>query len=347
MPELQPSATGAPVPAAAPRIAQPSRGARRRHPLLRFVARRLGVAAITLLVISLLIFLATSVLPGDAATTILGRQATPESLELLRQQLHLDQSAPERYVNWLSGAVTGDFGTSARSSTPVWELIKTGLVNSAILAGFAVLLLIPLSLLLGVLAATRAGRPLDHGISFTSLIANSLPEFVTGTLLILVFAVGLQVLPAVSLVPFGQTPLADPAILVLPVATLLAAALAWSLRMVRAGMIETLRSHYVEMARLNGYGERRVVLRHALPNGLAPAVQVFALNIQYLVGGIVVTEFLFGYPGLGQTLVEAVSARDIPLVQSATLLIAAIYLLINIVADVLVVLLIPKLRTAQ
>ena len=155
---------------------------------------------------------------------------------------------------------------------------------------------------------------------------TALPEFVTGTILILVFALGLGVLPAVSFLQAGQSPLQDPEILVLPVATLLAASLAQTLRMVRAGMVEALRSDYVEMARLNGFRERDVVLRHALRNALAPTVQVFALNIQWLVGGIVVTEYVFGYPGLGQALVNAVAARDIPLVQSIALLIAAVYL---------------------
>jgi peptide/nickel transport system permease protein len=176
---------------------------------------------------------------------------------------------------------------------------------------------------------------------------TALPEFVTGTILVLIFALHLEILPAVSFLPPGESPLQNPKILVLPVATLLAASLAQTMRMVRAGMVEALRSDYVEMARLNGYDERTVVLRHALRNALAPTVQVFALNIQWLVGGIVVTEYVFGYPGLGQALVNAVAARDIPYVQAAALLVAVVYLALNVVSDLLVVLLIPKLRTAQ
>jgi peptide/nickel transport system permease protein len=198
---------------------------------------------------------------------------------------------------------------------------------------------------LGIVAAMRAGRPLDHAVSVSSLAIISLPEFIIGSLLILVFFSWLDVLPPVSLIPPGTSPLAEPKLLVLPVLTLLGASLAASIRMVRAGMVETLNSEYVTMARLNGFAERMVVSRYALRNALAPSVQVFAQNIQYLVGGIVVTEYLFNYPGLGKELVDAVAIRDVRAVQVVALLIAAFYILINIVADLLVVLLVPKLRT--
>jgi peptide/nickel transport system permease protein len=311
-------------------------GFRRTHPLLFFVGRRVAIASLTLLVVSVLIFLGTQILPGDVANAILGRNATTEGLAALRHQLGLDRPASARYLSWLGGVLHGNLGRSAAGDVPVWSLISARVANSAILAGITVALLVPLSLVLGVLAATRAGRAADHAISATSLAMIAVPEFVTGTLLILVFAVGFSVLPAVSLVPSGESPVAHPTILVLPVATLLAASLAQTLRMVRAGMVDVLRSEYIEMARLDGFSERRVVLQWGLRNALAPAVQVIALNVQWLVGGIVVTEYLFGYPGLGQGLVQAV-----------TLLIAAVYLAINIAADLLVVLLIPKLRTAQ
>jgi peptide/nickel transport system permease protein len=320
---------------------------RRTHPLLFFVGRRVAIALLTLLVVSILIFLGTQILPGDVANAILGRNATPQGLAALRHQLGLDRPASARYLSWLGGVLRGDLGHSAAGNVPVWSLISGRVANSAILAAITVALLVPLSLLFGVLAATRAGRAADHAISATSLAMIAVPEFVTGTLLILVFAVGFSVLPAVSLVPSGESPVSHPTILVLPVATLLAASLAQTLRMVRAGMVDVLRSDYIEMARLDGFSERRVVLQWGLRNALAPAVQVIALNVQWLVGGIVVTEYLFGYPGLGQGLVQAVSSRDIPLVQAVTLLIAAVYLAINIAADLLVVLLIPKLRTAQ
>jgi peptide/nickel transport system permease protein len=330
-------------------VLEPAVSTRRRassHPLAWFLAKRIVAAIFTLFVISVLIFVGTSVLPGDAASAILGRDATPASLAALRAQLHLNQPLTEQYARWIGGVLHGDLGRSAASGIPITTLISDPVKNSAILAGCAALLLIPLALVLGVLAATRAGRGVDHFISLSSLGATALPEFVTGTILILVFALHLNVLPAVSFLNPGQSPLQDPAILVLPVATLLAASLAQTVRMVRAGMVEALRSDYVEMARLNGYGERSVVLGHALPNALGPTVQVFALNIQWLVGGIVVTEYVFGYPGIGQALVNAVAARDIPFVQSIALLIAAVYLALNIVADMLLILLVPKLRTA-
>jgi peptide/nickel transport system permease protein len=205
--------------------------------------------------------------------------------------------------------------------------------------------MIPLALVFGILSAVRAGRPLDHTVSVSSLAIISLPEFIIGSLLILVFFTWLDVLPPVSLIPPGANPLAEPKLLVLPVLTLLGASLAASIRMVRAGMVETLNAEYVTMARLNGFSEGLVVRRYALRNALAPSVQVLAQNVQYLVGGIVVTEYLFNYPGLGKELVDAVAIRDVREVQVVALLIAAFYILINIVADLLVVLLVPKLRT--
>jgi peptide/nickel transport system permease protein len=333
---------------AAPRAAAPAAG--RRRPLLRFVLRRLAAGIATLFVVSILIFIGTEVLPGDAASAVLGRTASPEQLAEMQAAMGLDRPAYERYLDWLGGVLTGDLGNSAAGfaaggELPIWEEIQPKIVNSFVLAAITALLMVPLALLLGILAAVRAGRPLDHAVSITSLAIISLPEFIIGSLLILVFFSWLDVLPPVSLIPPGTSPLADPEALVLPVLTLLGASLAASIRMVRAGMVETLNAEYVTMARLNGFAERMVVGRYALRNALAPSVQVFAQNIQYLVGGIVVTEYLFNYPGLGKALVDAVAIRDVRAVQVIALLIAAFYILINIVADLLVVLLVPKLRT--
>ncbi len=321
--------------------------AARRYPFVEYVARRVGAGLLTLLVVSMLIFAGVQVLPGDAASAVLGRNATPSALAELRHQMHLDRPAPERYLSWLGWLLHGDLGQSATAQQPVLDLISGRAANSGILALITLILLVPLSLLFGVLAATRAGRWLDHLISTSSLAVIALPEFVIGTVLILIFAVNLKLVPPVSLVLPGESPLSQPNILVLPVATLLGASLAQAIRMVRAGMLEALRSDYVQMARLNGFDERQVVLRYALRNALAPTVQVIALDVQWLIGGIIVTEYVFGYPGLGQGLAQAVSARDIPLVQSVALLLAAVFIVINIVADLLVVFLIPKLRTAQ
>ncbi len=311
----------------------------------------MAAAVLTLLLASILIFVGTEILPGDAAKAVLGRNATPEALAQLRDRLGLDRPAPSRYFNWLSGFVRGDLGESVTQTvasgrgSPVWDLVSGRVWNSLILALVTTVFMVPLGLLLGVLAARHAGRPVDQAVSVSSLAAISLPEFVTGSLLVLAFAVWLHVLPGVSLVPSGSSVFDRPKILVLPVATLLAASVAQTVRMVRAGMLDVLRSDYVHMARLNGLSERMVVFRYALRNALAPTVQVIALNVQWLVGGIIVTETVFGYPGLGEQLVQAVGTRDIPFVQSVSLIIAAVYLSLNILADLLVVMLIPKLRT--
>jgi peptide/nickel transport system permease protein len=328
------------------------RTARRRRPLLWFVVRRLAAAVATLFVVSILVFAGTEVLPGDAAGAVLGRTATPDQLAEMRELMGLDRPAHERYLGWLGGLLTGDLGNSAAGyaaggESPIWDEISPKIGNSFTLAAVTTLLMIPLSLLLGVLAAVRAGRPVDHAVSITSLAVISLPEFIIGSLLILVFFSWLDVLPPVSLITPGTSPLAKLDALVLPVLTLLGASLAASIRMVRAGMIEALNAEYVTMARLNGFRERVVVARYALRNALAPSVQVFAQNVQYLVGGIIVTEYLFNYPGLGKELVDAVAIRDVREVQSVAVLVAAFYVLLNIVADLLVVLLVPKLRTQQ
>ena len=328
-------------------VAMTGRRAFAAHPYTGFVVRRVGAGVLTLFIVSILIFAGLQVLPGDAASVILGRDATPSALVELRHEMHLDRPLVERYGNWLAGVLHGDLGQSATAHQPVMDLISGRIANSAVLAAVTLVFLVPLSLGFGVLAATRAGRFLDHLISTSSLAVISLPEFVTGTLLALVFAVNLKLFPPVSLVLPGQSPLDQPSILVLPCVTLLAASVAQAIRMVRAGMIEALRSDYVQMARLNGFDESRVVLRYALRNALAPTVQVIALDIQYLIGGIIVTETVFGYPGLGQGLGQAVAARDIPLVQSVALLLAAVFIALNIAADLMVVFLIPKLRTAQ
>lgn len=324
--------------------------ARRRRPLVRFLVRRIAAALATLLVASVLVFVGTEVLPGDAASAVLGRTATPEQLDEMQELMGLDRPAHERYLSWLGGLLTGDLGNSAAGyaaggETPIWDEVAPKISNSFVLAGITALVMIPLALVLGVLAAVRAGRTLDHTVSVSSLAIISLPEFIIGSLLILVFFSWLDVLPPLSLVPPGESPLARPEALVLPVLTLLGASLAASIRMVRAGMVEALRSEFVTMARLNGFREGLVVRRYALRNALAPSVQVFAQNVQYLVGGIVVTEYLFNYPGLGKELVDAVAIRDVREVQSIAMLVAAFYLTLNIVADFLVVLLTPKLRT--
>jgi len=319
-------------------------------PVVAFVGRRLLGALVALLVASILIFGAVQILPGNAASAVLGRNASPAAVRILEHQMHLDQPVVTRYLHWLGGFVHGNLGDSsvalAQGAThaPIWHLISGPVKNSLILAAITALLMIPLSLSLGVFAAVRAGKPSDHAISLSSLAGISMPEFVIASLLVAVFFAGFKLLPPVAIIPPGADPLSTPKELVLPVATLLLASLAAGIRMVRAGMVEVLQTDYVQTARLNGLPERRVLWRYALRNALAPSVQVLAQNLQYLIGGIIVVESVFGYAGIGSQLVEAVQNRDATVVQSVAMLIAVAYVLINVLADLLVLLLVPKLR---
>jgi peptide/nickel transport system permease protein len=309
--------------AAEPRVVR-----RETSPVLAFLGRRLLGGVVALFVASILIFAALNVLPGDPASVILGRNATPQAEAVLTKRMQLDRPAATRYADWLGGFVHGDLGLSAVSLAQgqhetVWQQISGPLKNSAILAAIAALFMIPLSIGLGVIGPIYSGKAVDHGISILSLGAIALPEFVTGSLLIGVFFVGLDWLPPVAIVPPGGNPLDKPSELVLPVLTLLFASLAAGVRMVRAGMTEVLQTEYVQTARLNGVAERRVLWR---------------------IGGIIITESVFAYPGIGTALVNAVQNRDVTVVQSVAMLIAVVYVLLNLVADLVVMLLVPKLR---
>jgi len=320
-------------------------------PVLRFVLTRLGAGVVTLFIVSVLIFLCTSVIPGDAVTVILGKNGTPETIAALQERLGLDAPLYQQYLDWLGGMLHGDLGDSAvalaqnQPDPSIATTIHDPLVNSLILGTITALLLVPLTLLLGALAGMKADRPLDHAISVPSLVFAGLPEFVTGALLIYVMFTVLDVLPPVSLVGPGESPLATPKILVLPVLTLLLVAVGSGVRQVRLGMIESLQTDCVQFARLNGIGNRRVVTRYGMRNAIANSVQTIAQNLQYLVGGIIVVESVFAYPGIGIYLVNAVVARDANKILAASIILAVLYTIINIVADLLVVFLVPKLRT--
>lgn len=322
-----------------------------KHPLLAFTARRLLSGVLTLIVSSLLIFLAINVLPGGVAASVLGRNADPGRVAALNTQLGLDRPLLVRYFDWIKGVLHGDLGQSAiqlaqgAAKAPVSHIIATPLFNSLTLAVITSVLLIPSALLVGAVAAIRAGQKADLVVSYTALVLGALPEFVLGTLLILVFFSVLDVLPPVALITQGDTPFTHPTALILPVMTLFFVCLAFASRQVRAGMIETLGQEFVSAARLNGLRERRVLARYALRNALASTVQTFAQTVQYLFGGIIIVEALFAYPGIGQLLVTAVAARDLPEVQAIALVLAALYIVINIAADLVVVILVPKLRT--
>ena len=310
----------------------------------RLVVRRLAVGALILFVVSVLVFGASLLLPGDAARAVLGRTASPERLAAVRAQMHLDDPPLQRYLSWAGDLVTGDLGESVVSQTPVVELIAQRSVNSLLLMVLAALIATPVALALGTWSALRRDRLADHLTSLGTLVLASLPEFVVGIALLFVFSTGLlRWLPAV--VDQTQGVLVQPEVLVLPVLTLALAVSPYITRMMRATMLEILDSDFVHQARLNGVPERTVLWRHAVPNAIGPVAQVVALQLAWLAGGIVLVEFLFDYPGIGEGVVDAVDSRDIPTLQALVMLVAAFYVVVNLLADVVGVLTNPRLRT--
>jgi peptide/nickel transport system permease protein len=311
-----------------------------------FILRRLLLGIVVLILVSILVFLATQALPGDPARAILGRSATPASLAALRRQLHLDQPVIEQYWTWVTGLLHGNLGTSLAAQEPVTTLISPKLVNSAVLVALAAVLSIPLSIAIGAWAALKREKAFDQTSSNLLLLLAALPEFVVALVLVILFATTVShVLPAISTVPPGSRPWNNWVALVLPTLTLVIAVAPYVSRIMRASMIEVLESDYVEMARLKGLPERTVLIRHALPNALGPVFQVIALNLAYLAGGIIIIEFVFNYSGIGGAIAEAVVNHDLPVVQALAILIAAVYVVLNLLADVATILVTPKLRT--
>jgi peptide/nickel transport system permease protein len=301
---------------------------------------------VVLILVSILVFLATQALPGDPARAILGRSATPASLAALRRQLHLDQPVFTQYWTWITGLLHGNLGTSLAAQEPVSTLLAPKLVNSAVLVALAAVLSIPLSIAIGAWAAFRREKAFDQASSNLLLAAAALPEFVVGLVLVILFATTvLHILPAVSTVPPGSRPWNDWLALVLPTLTLVIAVAPYVARIMRASMIEVLESDYVEMARLKGLPERIVLIRHALPNALGPVFQVIALNLAYLAGGIILVEVVFNYTGIGSATAEAVVNHDLPVIQALAILLAAVYVVLNLLADLATILVTPKLRT--
>jgi peptide/nickel transport system permease protein len=315
--------------------------------LSRLILRRIGLGLLTLWLVSLIVFAAVLALPGDAATAILGKEATPDRVAALREQLHLNDSVISQYFQWLGGLLSGDLGTSAATQEPVSDLLSARVGNSVFLVLVASLVALPLSLLIGVWTAMRRDRPVDHITSTVTLVLAALPEFVIGIALVLLFATSVShVLPAVSILPPGTHAWEDPKVVVLPAATLVLAVTPYISRIMRGSMVEVLESEYVTMARLKGLPERTVIWRHAVPNAIVPAIQVTALQLAWMAGGVVVVEFVFQYPGIGAALVDAVALRDMPVVQTVTMLAAGIYVGLNLLADIATILVTPKLRTA-
>jgi peptide/nickel transport system permease protein len=314
--------------------------------LTRLILRRLALGVLTLFLISLVVFAAVLALPGDAATAILGKEATPDRVAALRDQLHLNDSVITQYLDWIGGVLTGSFGESTSTQQPVSELLSDRVANTAFLVFVAAIVAVPLSIGIGVWTAMRRDRPVDHVLSNGSLVLAALPEFVIGIGLILLFATSVfHWFPAVSLLAPGEKAWSDPSVVVLPAATLVLAVTPYISRIMRGSMIEVLESEYVTMARLKGLPERTVIWRHAVPNAIVPAIQVTALQLAWMAGGVVVVEFVFSYPGIGSLFIDAVGNRDMPVVQTITLLAAAIYVVLNLLADLATIAVTPRLRT--
>ncbi|HEX6012304.1 MAG TPA: ABC transporter permease, partial [Geminicoccaceae bacterium] len=317
---------------------------RRLHPVLKLVAQRLALGVGTLLVVSVLIFAGTELLPGDLAQAILGQSATPTALANIRAELGLDRPAPVRYLEWLGGLLQGDLGTSLSNRQPVAAMIGGRLGNTLFLAGVAALVAVPVAVTLGIVAARFRESWLDKTISIVTLAAISMPEFFIGYLLIFVFAVKLMVAPSLASIYPGMPLGAKLAAIALPVATLALVVIAHMMRLTRAAIINVMSSPYIEMAELKGLSRSRITVRHALPNALSPIINVIVLNLAYLVVGVVVVEVVFVYPGMGQLMVDHVAKRDVPVVQACGMIFAATYILLNMTADVLSILANPRLR---
>jgi peptide/nickel transport system permease protein len=310
----------------------------------RFIIRRLLLIILVLFLVSVIVFFITSVIPGDTAQAMLGQAATPTSLAALRHRLGLDQPPPLRYLLWLGNLLRGNLGDSPTMQLAIAPLLLNKLANSALLAAAAFLFTVPLSLLLGVIAGLNKNRWSDNVISLVTLAGVAQPEFVTGTYLIVIFALSLHWLPATS--TLGQGAGQNILSLILPVITLSLVLLAYIGRMTRTNVIDVMETDYIRSAILKGLPYRAVVIRHALRNALLPSITIIASNVGWLLGGIVVTENLFGYPGIGRLLLQAVQNRDVPLLQDITLIIALIFALSNLAADILYAVLNPRVRYA-
>ena len=311
--------------------------------LLRVVAQRFALGLLTLFIVSLVIASIVELLPGDITQAILGQTATPETVEAFRRELGIDRPVHERYIEWLRGMVTGDMGQSLANKREISELVGTRLSNTLFLGGFAAAIAVPLSLMLGLLAALYRNSIFDRGINLFTLTSISFPEFFVAYILILLFAVKTGWFPGISNVS-TDLPLGDKLFrTLLPAATLTLVVVAHMMRMTRAAIINLLSSDYIEMAHLKGIRPMRVIFYHALPNAWGPIVNVIALNLAYLVVGVVIVEVVFVYPGLGQLLVDSVSKRDVPVVQACSMIFAGVYILLNLLADIVSIVTNPRL----
>ncbi|MFS2327831.1 MULTISPECIES: ABC transporter permease [Brucella] len=308
------------------------------------ILKRVGLGLLTLFLVSALIFAGTQILPGDVASAILGQNATPEALATLRESLGLNQPLLARYFSWLAGFVTGDLGTSLANQQPVAELLWPRFWNTMALAAFAAVISVPIAILLGLITAVKRGGIFDRIVNIVALAFVSLPEYFLGLLLILFLSIRFNLLPSLADTYEGMTVLEWMQATALPALTLVLVTVAQMMRMTRTAVLSVMDQAYVETAYLKGLRTKRVVTKHALPNAAAPIVNVVAFNIAYLITGVVLVEAVFNYNGLGRFMVDAVSKRDLPLVQAAALVFGAAYVILNIIADVAAIALNPRLR---
>jgi peptide/nickel transport system permease protein len=315
--------------------------------MLVLIIRRLFLALITLFIVSLIVFIGVEALPGDSATGYLGQLATPESLAALREEFGLNDPVVQRYFDWLGDILKGDLGVSMVKRKPVAELIGNRLRNTVVLAMAAALVGIPLAIVLGVIAGLMRDKWPDILVSTASIIAMTLPGFVTATLLIYVFAIRLEMFPAITLLPTNVPVVELLPNIVLPIITLTLIMVAHILRLVRTNMIDVMTSDYVQMARLKGVPTRQIVFKHALPNAMLPTINVVALTLAWLLGGVAIIETVFNYPGIGKLMIGAITDRDFALVQGIAIILSAVFIALNLIADLLSMILNPKLRTAR
>jgi peptide/nickel transport system permease protein len=312
--------------------------------MIAYILRRLGLILVTMLVASIIIFGVTQLLPGDVAQVVLGQFATPQAVENLREELGLNRPHIVQYIDWLTGFVTGDWGDSMVSRMEVRPMVMGRLRNSMMLAGVSLALYVPLGILLGVIAALKEDRPIDQAISSVSMAFVGLPEFVTGLILISFLAISANLLPANSSIePDSSFRDAFP-FLILPAITVSLTSLGYVARMTRSSTIDVLRSDYIRAADLKGLPRSQVLIKHVLRNSLLPTVTVVAMGIGWLIGGLIVTESVFGYPGLGRLLVFGIQRRDLTIIQATSMVIVAIYSLANLAADILYGILNPRIR---
>ncbi|MGI4983174.1 MAG: ABC transporter permease [Janthinobacterium lividum] len=310
----------------------------------RLIAARLGLAVLTLLLVSAVVFAITGLIPGDAAQQALGQAATPEAVAVLRHQFGLDQPALQRYFEWLFLILQGNFGTSLSNSLPVLQLIATRLPNTLTLAALTTVVSVPVALVIGIVSAMYRGSLLDRALNVLTLATVAVPEFLVATIAVLIFAVKLRWLPALSYLSDVHSLSDVLRIYAMPVMTLCCVIVAQMARMTRAAVVDQLTAPYVEMAILKGASPMRVVLHHVLPNTIGPIANAIALSLSYLFGGVVVIESIFNYPGLASLMVDAVTNRDMPLVQGCVMVFCAAYLVLVLVADLCQIVSNPRLR---